>query len=64
MISVSSKHGIVLGMPFCALPGIADRSALTSAVAIHAPLWKNMFNHMWLALAAHLTHENLLDLKS
>ena len=53
VISVSSKHRIVLGMCLVLLPGGADRSVFTLAVVIHTThmlfififhiLWKNMF---------------------
>lgn len=42
MISVSLKHRIVLGMCFCAPPGVPERSEFTPTVIIHVPLWENM----------------------
>lgn len=53
VISVSSKHRIVLGMCLVLLPGVADTSEFTLAVVINMThmlfififhiLWKNMF---------------------
>lgn len=59
VVSVSSKHRIVLGMCLVLLPGVADTSEFTLAVVINMThmlfilifhiLWKNMF---FLPLAA------------
>lgn len=43
--SISSKNtALFLECASVLLPGVAERSAFASAVAIHVPLWKNKFD--------------------
>lgn len=64
--SVHSKPRIAHGMCSVLLPGVANRSELTSAVAIHVSLWKNISDtcDQPVLVTGHLSHVILLNPQS